>query len=150
VKKLRREGKDLILTRDSNELVGDDLDAMARVLAVGDQTDAHGHQHGEIDIKTYTRGHTQLDYVFVTPRMVDHILRNGYEAFHARIVSDHRDYFVDFALAGFVDRQLPAIFSATSRAIRGSHPSNITKNVEHLHEFLEKNDICRLAKVQKN
>jgi hypothetical protein len=37
------------------------------------------------------------------------------------------DTFVDFALAGFLDRQLPAIFSATSRAIRGTHPSNTTK-----------------------
>jgi hypothetical protein len=36
---------------------------------------------------------------------VDHILRSGYESFHARIASDHRGYFVDFDLAGFLDRQ---------------------------------------------
>jgi hypothetical protein len=130
--------------------VGDDLNAMARVLVVGDLTDTHGHQHGEINIKTYRRGHERLDYGLVTPRMVDHILRSGYEAFHARTVSDHRDYFVDFALAGFLDRQLPAIFSATSQAIRGTHPSNIPKYVEHLHKYLETNNIYRLAKVQKN
>jgi hypothetical protein len=70
VKKTRREDKDIILTGDFNELVGDDLNAMARVLAAGNLTDAHGHQHGDIDIKTYTRGHARLDYVFVTPRMV--------------------------------------------------------------------------------
>ena len=150
MKKARREDKDIILTGDFNELVGDDLNAMARVLAAGDLTDAHGHQHGEIDIKTYTRGHARLDYVFVTPRMVDHILRSGYEAFHARIVSDHRGYFVDFALAGFLDRQLPAIFSPSSRAIRGTHPSNITKYIKHLHNYLDKNDIFRLAKQQKH
>ena len=150
VKRARREDKDIILTGDFNELVGNDLDAMVKVLAAGNLTDAHRHQHGEIDINTYTRGHERLDYVFVTPRMVDHILRSGYEAFHARIVSDHRGYFVDFALAGFLDRQLPSIFSASSRAIRGTHPGNITNYVKQLHKYLTTNDIFRLAKVQTN
>ena len=150
VKTARAADKDIILTGDFNELVGDDPNQMAKVLQAGSLTDVHGHQHGEVDIKTYTQGHKRLDYVFVTPRMVDHILRSGYEAFHARIPSDHKGYFVDFALAGFLDRQLPSIFSATSRAIRGTHPSNITKYINHLHEYLEENDIFRLAKVQKH
>ena len=149
VKKARAEDKDIILTGDFNELVGDNPNQMARVLQEGCLTDVHGHQHGEVDINTYTRGHKRIDYVFVTPRMVDHVLRSGYEAFHARIASDHKGYFVDFALAGFLDRQLPSIYSATSRAIRGTHPSNITKYIQHLHEYLEETDIFRLAKVQK-
>jgi hypothetical protein len=103
-----------------------------------------------VDITTNTRGTKRLDYVFVTPRLVDHILRSGYELFHARIASDHRGYFADFSLAGFLDRQLPSIFSASSQAIRGTHPSNITKYVEYLHEYLEEKDIYRKAKVQKN
>jgi hypothetical protein len=45
---------------------------------------------------------------------------------------------------------LPSIFSASSRAIRGTHPSNITKYIEYLNEYLEERDICRKAKVQKN
>jgi hypothetical protein len=59
-------------------------------------------------------------------------LRSGYESFHTQIASDHRGYFVDFALAGFLDRQLPSIFSASSRAVRGTNPSNIKKYVEYL------------------
>jgi hypothetical protein len=150
VTEARAADKDIILTGDFNELVGDDPSQMAKVLEAGCLTDVHNHQHGEVDIKTYTQGHKRLDYVFVTPRMVDHILRSGYESFHARIASDHRGYFVDFALAGFLDRQLPSIYSATSRAIRGSHPSNITKYIKHLHKFLEDNDIYRKAKLQKH
>jgi hypothetical protein len=149
VRKTRKEDKDIILTGDFNELVGDDPNGMAKVLAAGDLTDAHSHQHGIVDITTYTRGIKRLDYVFVTPRLVDHILRSGYESFHARIASDHRGYFVDFALAGFLDRQLPSILSASSRAIRGNHPSNITKYVEYLDEYLEERDIYRKVKEQK-
>jgi endonuclease/exonuclease/phosphatase family metal-dependent hydrolase len=65
VKKARHEGKDIILTGDFNELVGDDLTKMAKVLEAGQLTDVHGHQHGEVDIKTYTRGHKRLDYVYM-------------------------------------------------------------------------------------
>jgi hypothetical protein len=149
VVKARKEDKDIILTGDFNELIGDEPNGMAKVLSAGGLTDAHSHQHGEVDIATYTRGTKRLDYVFVTPRLIDHILRSGYESFHARIASDHRGYFVDFALAGFLDRQLPSIFSASSRAIRGTHPSNITKYVEHLDEYLEERDIYRQVKEQK-
>ncbi|OEU09351.1 hypothetical protein FRACYDRAFT_248200 [Fragilariopsis cylindrus CCMP1102] len=149
VKKARSEDKDIILTGDFNELVGDDPNGMVKVLSAGGLTDAHSYQHGIIDITTYTRGVKRLDYVFVTPRLVEHIIRSGYEPFHARIASDHRGYFVDFALAGFLDRQLPSIFSATSRAIRGTHPSNITKYVEYLDDFLKEKDIYRKVKEQK-
>jgi hypothetical protein len=149
VKKARKEDKDIILTGDFNELVGDDPNGMAKVLAAGNLTDAHEQQHGTVNISTYTRGSKRLDYVFVTPRLVDHILRSGYESFHARIASDHRGYFVDFALAGFLDRQLPSIFASSSRAIRGTHPSNITKYVEYLDEYLEERDIYRRVKEQK-
>ena len=150
VKKARKEDKDIILTGDFNELVGDDPNGMVKVISAGGLTDAHSHQHGIVDITTYTRGVKRLDYVFVTPRLVDHILRSGYESFHARIASDHRGYFVDFALAGFLDRQLPSIFSASSRAIRGTHPSNITKYVKHLHKVFEARDIYRRVKLQKH
>jgi hypothetical protein len=149
IKQARKEDKDIILTGDFNELVGEDPKGMAKVLAAGDLTDAHEHQHGTVDISTYTRGTKRLDYVFVTPRLVDHILRSGYESFHARIASDHRGYFVDFALAGFLDRQLPSIFASSSRAIRGTHPSNITKYVEYLDEYLEERDMYRKVKEQK-
>jgi hypothetical protein len=150
VSQARKDDKDIILTGDFNEMVGDDFNGMAKVLFAGNLTGAHSNQHGIVDITTYTRGTKRLDYVFVTPRLVDHILRSGYKSFHARTASDYRGYFVDFSLAGFLDRQLPSIFSASSRAIRGTHPSNITKYVEYLHEYLEEKDIYRKAKVQKN
>jgi hypothetical protein len=149
VKKARREDKDIILTGDFHKLVGDDPRGMSTVLSAGDLIDAHGHQHGVINITTYTRGVKGLDYAFITPRMVEHILKSGYESFHARIASDHRGYFVDFDLAGFLDRQLPSIFSASSRAIRGTHPSNVTKYTEYLNKYLEERDIYRKAKEQK-
>jgi hypothetical protein len=42
------------------------------------------------------------------------------------------------------------MFSATSRAIRGRHPSNITKYVEYQNEYFVERDIYRKVKLQKN
>jgi hypothetical protein len=83
VKQARAKDKDIILTGDFNELVGDDPNQMAKVLQEGCLTDVYRHQHGEVDINTYTQGHKRLDMSFVTPRLVKHILRSGYKAFHA-------------------------------------------------------------------
>jgi hypothetical protein len=149
VTKARKGDKDIILTGDFNKLVGDNPKGMSTVLLAGCLTDAHSNQHGTVDITTNARGTKRLDYVFVTPRLVDHILRSGYEPFHARIASDHRGYFVNFAVAGFLDRQLPSIFSASSRAIRCTHPSNITNYAEYLDEYLEERGMYRKIKEQK-
>jgi hypothetical protein len=56
VTKARKEDKDIILTGDFNELVGDDTKGMSTVLLAGCLTDAHSNQHGVVDITTYTRG----------------------------------------------------------------------------------------------
>jgi exonuclease III len=93
VSQARKDDKDIILTGDFNEMVGDDSNGMAKVLSAGNLTYTHSNQHGIVDITTYTGGTKRLDYVFVTPRLVDHILRSGYESFQARISSDHRGYF---------------------------------------------------------
>jgi hypothetical protein len=61
VTKARKEDKDIVLTGDFNELVDDDPRGMTTVLSAGNLTVAHGHQHGTVDITTYTRGIKRLD-----------------------------------------------------------------------------------------
>jgi hypothetical protein len=60
ITKARQENKDIILSGDFNELIGDDPRMMAKVVKAGHLTDVHGHQHGEIAISTYTRGTKRL------------------------------------------------------------------------------------------
>jgi hypothetical protein len=74
ISQARKADKDIILTGDFNKMVGDDSNGMAKVLMAGNLTDVHSNQHGIVDITTYTRGTKWLDCVFVTPRLVDHIL----------------------------------------------------------------------------
>jgi hypothetical protein len=117
VTKARKEDKDIILTGNFNELVGDDPRGMTTVLSAGNLTDVHGHQHGTVDITTYTRGIKRLDYVFVTPRLVDHLLRSGYEPLPA-INADVKPNLISVLKTG--------------RILRGKVLENFLSNVSNI------------------
>ena len=107
---------------DFNEVVGDDPKMMAKILAAGNLMDVHAHKHGNANIATYIRGWRQVDYYFVFPRSLDHVLRCGFKEFHARKVCDHRGYSLNLSMIGLFDCRLPTVVSPAERFIRSNHP----------------------------
>ena len=92
-----------------------------------------------------------MDYIFVTPRLLDHVKRCGFEAYHQRFISDHRGGFVDLDIAGLFDRRLPPLIAAPSRAIRSTHPTNVTKYIQRLHKwFVDWNVVVRMDVLKQN
>jgi len=128
---------------DFNEVVGDDLKMMAKVLPAGKLTDVHAHKHGHANVATYIRGRRRVDYFFASPRIIDHDLRCGFEAFQARKVCDHCGYFVDLSLVGLFDRRLPAIVNPAERCIRSNHPRLVRKYILKLAAYFEDHNIVR-------
>ena len=95
---------------DFNKVIGDDPKMIATIISTGRLTYVHTHKHGHhANIATYIRGRRRVDYCFVSPRMLDHVIWCGFEAFHARKVYNHREYFVDLSMVGLFDQSLPAI-----------------------------------------
>ena len=103
---------------------------MANVLAAGNLTNVHAHKpgYGKI-IATYICGKRRVDYCLVFPRIIDHALRCGVEAFHACMHSDHRGYFVDISVEGLFDGRLPAIVNPAERCIRSNHLRLVRKYI---------------------
>ena len=67
-------------------------------------TNIHANRHGhEVNIATYIRDKRRVDYYFVLPRLLDHVIRCDFEAFHALIGAAHRGYYVDLAMKGLFD-----------------------------------------------
>ena len=123
IKTAVNDNQDIILMGDFNETIGEDPRMMAKVLTAGRLTDIHANRHGlNTNIATYIRGKRRVDYCFASPRLMDHVLRCGFEAFHALIGSDHRGYYVDLSMQGLFDRRLPTIISPSERYIQSSHP----------------------------
>ena len=80
---------------DFNRNIGKYPKMMAQVLTSGRLTDVHTNCHGiKTNIATDIRGIRRVDYCFVSPRLMDHVIRCGFEAFHALIRSDHRGYLL--------------------------------------------------------
>ena len=93
-----RDKDDIVLTCDFNEVVGEDSKLMAKVLRAGNLIDVHEKKHGNAcNITTYIRGRRRLDYCFISPRLLKHVLCCGFEAFNVNLISDHRGSFLDYA-----------------------------------------------------
>ena len=119
------------------------------IILAGRLTDVHAHKHdNHANIATYIRGRRRVDYCFASPRILDHVFRCVFEAFHARKVCDHREYFVDLSIVGLFDQRLPAIVNLAERCIRSSHPRLVQKYILKLAEYFEDHNIIR--KVTKN
>jgi exonuclease III len=90
VSDLRRNGHAMILMGDFNEQLGSDPNGMASVLMAGGLIDSHFTRHG-LDDKpsTYARGHTRVDYIFMSARLKPYLLRAGIKPFNQRIYADH-------------------------------------------------------------
>ena len=116
---------------------------MAKVLPVGKLTDVHTHKHGHANIATYIWGQCRVDYYFVSPRIIYHVLRCVFEAFHARKVCDHRDYFVHLSMIGLFDRRLPAIVNLAKWCIRNNHLRLVRKYILKLAAYFDDHNIVR-------
>ena len=128
---------------DFNEVVGDDPEMMAKILSPGNLTDVHAHKNGHVNIATYFQGRRRVDYCFASPRILDHVLLCGFEAFHARKMCDHCGYFVDLSMVGLFDWRLLAIVNPAERCIHSNHPRLVQKYVLKLAAYFEDHNIVQ-------
>ena len=52
---------------------------ITKVLSAVNLADVHTHRHGHANIATYIRGRCRVDYCFASPRILEHVLRCGFE-----------------------------------------------------------------------
>ena len=67
---------------DFNKTIDKDPKMMAQVLKAGRLTDVHSNRHRKTtSIVTYIWGKRRVDYYFVSPRLMDHVIRCGLKLF---------------------------------------------------------------------
>lgn len=65
-----------------NETIAEDARMMAKVLIVGRLTNVYRNRYGHnVNIVSYIRGKRRIDYCFVSPSLLDHLIRCGFKAF---------------------------------------------------------------------
>jgi hypothetical protein len=96
IKTWQTSGADIILGGDFNERLGDTQDGLAHLVSSCNLADVHASKHGIHDEpNTYSRGSKRLDYLLMTPRLLDFVDLSGIDPFHQVIHGDHRGLFAD-------------------------------------------------------
>ena len=150
VTELRQNGHDMIIMGNFNEQVGIDPHGMASVLTAGGLIDSHFTRHGiENDPPTYARGHTRVDYIFISERLKPYLLQAGIEPFNQRIFSDHRGMFIDLSVPGLFDRSLTTLASPVNRHLCATNQKHVKNYIRALHDYLQQHLVLqRLEEIK--
>jgi len=145
--------EDVIIGGDFNEIIGSSSSGIASLCRKHHLTDAIHHHHGAppLPFATWIDGSYILDYILVSPAILPHIKRCGYEAFLANIHGDHSGMFLDLdtsSLFGAPDTQLAPL--APCR-LKSTNPQQVTSYFEHYFDYLvEHNFFDRLQRLEEH
>ena len=139
-------GKDIILTGDFNDTIGESHNDLTLALLESGLQDVIAIHHGfDTNIATYKRGPRRIDYAFVSRRILNHVSACGYDRFDEALCSDHRGYYIDLSIPGLFGNALPTLCSPATRTIRGDQPSNITKYIKSLATYITEHNLIQKA-----
>jgi hypothetical protein len=141
----------VILMGDFNEALNE-RSSMARIAS----------NHGLVDIvfqcnphlpepHKYARGSSRIDYVLISPKLVDAVQLCGYQPFQQRIKSDHRGMFIDFDTSMLFGNNTQALGRAVLRNFTAKCPTNNSKFIlaKHLH-LTNQGFFLQLAQLQSS
>lgn len=89
-------GADLLVVGDFNEAFGSDSEGMSGIAISLQHVNLMSTRHSTRPPPTYARGSACLDYALASPKVSIALRKAGYDAFDARLPSDHRGYYLDF------------------------------------------------------
>jgi exonuclease III len=97
IKEWKKEGCDIILMIDAIEPMGKDSNGVNAIASKCNLIDAHVSKNIEAaDTATYARGSKKIDYIMISPSLIDMITECGILPFYHEINSDHRGMYIDF------------------------------------------------------
>ena len=150
LEKANKKQYDIVLTVDFNEAIGDDKSLFTQIILDLKLIDVHSYKHRyNCDISIFFLGNKQLDYFFVSWRIIDHVTQCGYELFKLHINSDHQVYFVDFSVVELFDYRLLLLLTPISHHMNSYHPGNVHKFIYLLSLYIKEHKLlCDVKKLQ--
>ena len=85
---------------------------------------------------TYQRGSKRLDYVLLSPELIDSVQAAGYDPFGYRLPSDHRGMYLDLSTSMLFDDTPPDLPAAGKREFTTSSSETIQKYVMAQNQIL--------------
>jgi hypothetical protein len=141
LKQCREGNEEILLPGDFNECIGSDPDAMQKIVDDNELTNIMSNKHSGLLPATYSRGHKCLDYAFASPGIIQSVVNAGYEAFNAKFLTDHRTYYVDFAIDQLFGVQIQPLAKFEPRVLKSNNLQQVTAYIKAKHKFLEDHNV---------
>ena len=137
LKTWQNNGESIILVGDLNEPLVPDTSNMAKVVQDLDLVDIFRHRHPHLpEPATYIRERHRIDYALLSQDLCTSITACGYEPFHYRTTSNHRQLFLDFDTAKLFGNETERLAAMAFRDIRSkdakSNTIYLTAKYQHL------------------
>ncbi|KAI2507029.1 hypothetical protein MHU86_7414 [Fragilaria crotonensis] len=139
----QRAGADILLVGDFNEAFGSDPDGLSFVAGELKLVNLSACRHSSKVPATYARGSKCLDYALGSPRLQEALVRMGYDAFNARLSSDHRGFFLDFDTVKLFGSPTQDLATPARRMLKATNPCQVTAYINTMYEFLEEHNAFR-------
>ena len=142
----------LLVLGDFNEAFGSDPEGMSKIAGQLGLVDIMASRHSSPLPTTFTPGiKCCLDYGLATQHVCDALQHARYEAFNARVHSDHRGYFMDFDTKHLFGTDNPDLVSPSKRGLRSNNIHQVTAYIKKKYALLlAHNAFERMVILQKS
>ena len=142
----QQTGESIILVGDFNEPLVPDISNMAKVAQDLDLVDIHSHRHPHLpEPATYIRGRHRIDYALLSQDLCTSVTACGYEPFHYRTTSDHRQMFLDFDTTKLFGNETERLAAMAFRDIRSKDAKSNTVYLTAKHHHLVRQNFFQLC-----
>ena len=123
---------------------------MAEFLLETGLEDIHKMKQQETPTTTYARGTKRLDYILVTPDLVQTVRRAGYLPVHDGVIADHRLCYIDCNLVEFLGGNVNNIIRPHMRLFKCDDKARCKIFITELKQHMERNKTKeRITKIAK-
>ena len=145
IKQCQGNGDDIILIGDFNEEINTAISGMDQLASTCGLADLFSIRLGTPNIPpTYQRGTKRIDYVLLSPNLINFVSAAGYDPFGYRIPSDHRGFYVDFNTEALLNQGIVPLAPPERRTFLSTSSGVVQKYVTarlkylHDHRFFER------------
>ncbi|CAB9530719.1 expressed unknown protein [Seminavis robusta] len=137
VQDLQSKGHLVMVAGDFNTDLGEEEGGLDHLCSECNLIDPILTTHGAANFSTYNRGKNILDYILIDPELLPTIVRCGYEAFHAHVISDHRGVYIDVDTDLFFGDDPQVLVRKQARDIISTKAHQIGPYFDNKHQHLE-------------
>ena len=131
-------GHDIVIMADLNEPSGFGS-ASDRLCFACNLTDAHTLSSDDTPSPpTYQRGSQKIDFILISPRLVQCVAGVSIAALNDGYISDHRSLIVDFEATLMFSSLTSPVVSPTARRLTSTNPKTVHIYVQAMLQFITK------------